>query len=258
MKLTFLGTGTSQGVPIIGCNCAVCMSEDPHDRRLRPSIMLTTEGGKNLVVDAGPDFRYQLLREKVLDIAAILYTHEHNDHIIGLDDVRPLNYIHQKNMPLYVSDAVAKALRERFAYVFAANPYPGAPMLTIHHIEQTQAFCIKEMDDLEVLPIAVWHGKMPILGFRFGDLTYITDCKTLDQTEIEKIKGSKILILNALHHEEHIAHLNLKEAIELAQAINAPITYFTHMSHRMGKHSEMKHTLPPNIHFAYDGLVLSF
>lgn len=258
MKLTFLGTGTSQGVPIIGCKCEVCRSDDPHDRRLRPSVMLTTEGGKNLVIDAGPDFRYQLLRQNVDDITAILYTHEHNDHIIGLDDVRPLNYIHQKDMPLYVSQDVEKALRERFAYAFAQNRYPGAPMLAIRNIDVNQPFYIEEMDNLLVLPIAVWHGKMPILGFRFGDLSYITDCKTLDKTEIAKIKGSKILILNALHHEEHIAHLNLEEAIALAQEINAPITYFTHMSHRMGKHQTISQQLPPNIRFAYDGLVLSF
>lgn len=253
-----MGTGTSQGVPIIGCDCVVCASDDPRDKRLRPSVMLTTEGGKNLVIDAGPDFRYQMLRENVKDIAAILYTHDHNDHVIGLDDVRPINYIHQKNMPLYVSEAVEKSLRERFAYAFAPNPYPGAPMLTMRRIEQNQLFYIKEMDDLEVIPIPVWHGRLPIFGFRFGDLSYITDCKTLDSTAIEKIKGSKILILNALHHEEHIAHLNLEQAIALAQTIDAPITYFTHMSHRMGIHSEVSNILPPNIYFAYDGLTLSF
>lgn len=254
-KFTLLGTGTSQGVPIIGCDCPVCTSTDPRDKRLRASAMLSFEG-KNIVIDTGPDFRQQMLREHVEDVAAILFTHNHNDHTAGLDDVRPLNFKHERHMPLYVTPSVKKSLKKRFAYAFGSNAYPGAPRLVFKTISKKKNF---KIEGLVIQPIEVMHGPgFPILGFRFGDLTYITDCKSIEKEELGKIKGTKYLVLNALHHEEHYSHLNLKEALALIEQLNPEQAFLTHVSHKMGKQEDVEAYLPKNVALAYDGLVIGY
>ncbi len=253
LQFTFLGTGTSQGVPVIGCPCPVCTSDDTRDNRLRTSGMVSFNG-KNIVIDTGPDFRQQMLRAHVDDIVAILFTHDHNDHTVGLDDVRPLNFKHKKHMPLHATPSVQQSLMNRFGYAFGENAYPGAPRLVFETISKEQNFAI---EGFEIQPIEVWHGeKLPILGFRFDDLTYITDCKSIQSEELEKIKGTKTLILNALHHHTHHSHLNLKEALALVERIKPEQTFLTHISHSMGKYEDVQKTLPNNVALAYDGLVI--
>lgn len=248
--VTFLGTGTSQGVPVIGCTCKTCQSTDLHDKRLRTSIMISTEQ-TNVVIDCGPDFRQQMLREQVDHLEALVITHEHNDHIIGMDDVRPFNFMKRTDMPVYAAARVAEELKLRFAYVFAENPYPGAPMLKLFPIDRTSSFTI---NDLMFIPIEVMHGKLPVLGFRIGSFTYITDMKTVSDAEKEKIRGSKYLVVNALHHKEHHSHLNLQEALEFVREIAPEQAFLTHMSHRMGLHEEVNSSLPTGVSLAYDGL----
>ena len=190
MQITFLGTGTSQGVPIIGCNCETCLSEDKRDKRLRQAIMITLDDGKNIVIDIGPDFRYQMLREKVQDVEAILITHEHNDHVAGLDDVRPFNFKHRKDMPIYAVNRVIDILKYRFDYVFATNPYSGVPRINLLEVEKSKSF---EIAGQPIIPIEVLHYKLPVLGFRFNDFTYLTDIKTITDEELEKVKGTKYM-----------------------------------------------------------------
>ena len=254
MKITFLGTGTSQGVPIIGCKCEACLSTDKRDKRLRCAIMITLDDGRNIVIDIGPDFRYQMLREGVEDIESILITHEHNDHMVGLDDVRPINFLQRKDMPVYALKRVIENLKERFAYIFSTNPYPGIPRIKLLPIHKSKPF---EVAGQHIIPIEVMHYKLSVLGFRFGDFTYLTDIKTISDEELEKVKGTKILVLGALQRQEHISHLTIDEAIALSQKIQPEQCYFTHMSHRLGKHSDGIRTLPKNITLAYDGLVLN-
>ena len=256
-RFTFLGTGTSSGVPIIGCTCAVCLSNDEKDKRLRTSAMLTFENqdnthNKNIVIDTGPDFRQQMLREKVTDIEAIIFTHQHNDHTAGLDDIRPINFQKNNAMPIYATPSVQNDLQQRFSYAFDKNPYPGAPKLTLINISKEGKFTIQDL--IEVQPIEVMHGKLPILGFRFDNLTYITDCKTIEYIEFKKLIGTKILVLSALHHKEHHAHMTLKQALELVEVLKPEQTYFTHISHGMGKISDINPTLPKGVQLAYDGL----
>lgn len=250
MRITVLGTGTSQGVPIIGCDCAACTSTDEKDKRLRTSIYIE-EKDTQLLIDIGPDFRQQMLRAKKTDLSAILLTHEHNDHMIGLDDVRPLNFRHQKNISVYARISVLEDLKHRFAYIFDEKPYPGAPQIELHSIEN-QPFFIK---DLKITPIETLHGRLPVFGYRIGAFTYLTDAKYFEKSELQKLEGTQLLILSALHHKEHHAHLNLKEAVALAERLNIPKVYLTHISHRMGLTQEVEKTLPAHIHLAYDGLV---
>ena len=207
----------------------------------------------SIVVDAGPDFRQQMLRNTPKQLDAIIITHEHNDHVIGMDDVRPFNFIQRKDMPVYATPKVQEELRKRFAYVFAENPYPGAPMIKLCDISKESAF---EINDLKIQPIEVIHGKLPVLGFRFGNFTYLTDVKTIADEELEKVKGTHYLVLNALHHKPHYSHLNLEEALALAEKIGAEKTYLTHCSHRMGLYTEVMKTLPEGVELAYDGLVV--
>lgn len=255
MQFTFLGTGTSQGIPIIGCTCAVCLSSNPQDKRLRTAAMVSWEG-KNWVIDAGPDFRQQMLREGVDNIEAILFTHEHNDHTAGLDDVRPINFKHNKHIPLYATPSVQKDLKTRFAYAFDSEPYPGAPLLDLKTITKDHIF---EVSGLCIQPIEVSHGLgNTVLGFRFKDLVYITDCKSIDDIELEKVKGAKILIINALHRQPHYSHLNLEEALHLMSIIKPEQGYLTHLSHNMGKAEDVNQELPPHIALAYDGLKIEF
>ncbi len=249
MKVTFLGTGTSQGIPVIGCNCVVCKSPDKKDKRLRVSVWIQTED-KSIVIDSGPDFRYQMLRAGVNDLDAILFTHEHKDHIAGLDDIRPYNYILKKRIAIYASDRVQDALRREFHYIFSETKYHGLPQINLHTVTD-QKF---NVGNTQVTPIEVMHAMLPVIGYRLVDFTYITDAKTISEDSLAKIKGTKILVLNALQRESHISHFTLAEAIAMAQKIGADTTYLTHISHNLGLHAEVAKELPANIKLAYDGL----
>jgi len=251
LKITFLGTGTSQGVPVITCSCEVCRSDDPRDKRLRVSVLLET-GDKTIVIDSGPDFRYQMLRAQVKDLDAIVYTHEHKDHVAGLDDIRPFNYLLRKNIDIYATDRVQDALKREFSYIFAEKVYPGTPQINMHTINGENFFIGKT----EFIPLDIMHYKLPILGYRINDFTYLTDVKTVPQSSIDKIRGTKVLVVNALQKQEHISHFTLAEAIAFAQDIGAEMTYLTHISHNLGKHADIEKELPSNIRLAYDGLSL--
>lgn len=251
MKITFLGTGTSQGVPVIGCKCETCTSDDMHDKRLRSSILIEVEH-KIFVIDTGPDFRQQMLREQVRDITAILFTHEHKDHIAGLDDIRAFNYIHKRAMEVYADERVEKALRREYAYVFAEDKYPGIPQMNVHTIENKDFY----IEDIKITPIRLMHYKLPIFGFRIKDFTYLTDTNYIAAEEKEKIKGTKVLVVNALRKKKHISHFNLEEALELIAEIKPERAYLTHVSHLMGKQADVEKELPQNVFFAYDGLML--
>ena len=249
MTVTFLGTGTSQGVPVIACNCDVCTSNDARDKRLRTSVML--EGMQEvIVIDSGPDFRYQMLRQQVQRLDAIVFTHEHKDHIAGMDDIRAFNYRQKQAIDVYATQRVQDALKREFAYVFDKFKYPGIPELTLHVIDNAPFL----IGGIKFVPIQVMHHKLPVLGFRIKDFTYITDAKTISPQERKKIKGTKILVVNALQQQEHLSHFTLKEALSFADDIGAEKTYFTHISHRLGKHQNIAQTLPSNIELAYDGL----
>lgn len=250
MTITFLGTGTSQGVPVIACECSVCQSSDQRDKRLRSSILIETKG-KKLVVDTGPDFRYQMLRENVTQLDAVLFTHEHKDHVAGLDDVRAFNFKQQGAIPVYGSRQVLDALKKEFSYIFSDQSYPGIPQIHIHEIKNQQ-FTLS--GNIDVLPIRVMHFRLPVMGFRIGDFTYITDAKTVSPEEIDKIRGTKVLVINALQREKHISHFTLEEAIAFAELIGAESTWFTHISHRLGSHALVSEELPAGIRLAYDGL----
>ncbi|PSR14749.1 MAG: MBL fold metallo-hydrolase [Bacteroidetes bacterium] len=252
MKITILGSGTSQGIPVIGCSCPVCRSTDPRDQRLRVSVHLAHEEGYNVVIDAGPDFRQQMLRAQVIDLDAILLTHEHNDHIIGLDDVRPFNFKRGGAMPIFCSARVAGELQQRFPYAFAANPYPGAPSFDLQTVTPQTTFTC---GPFTVQPVAYLHGDLPVLGYRIGGFAYLTDIKTIGAAEIEKVKGVDILVISALHHELHHSHANLAEALALIEIIQPTQAYLTHLSHRMGCHAAVEALLPVGVKVAYDGLV---
>lgn len=252
MKVTFLGTGTSQGVPVIACECAICTSTDKRNNRLRSSVMIEVDG-KVMVIDSGPDFRYQMLRENVHQLDAILITHEHKDHIAGLDDVRAFNFKHDREIDVYAEERVQNALKNEFSYVFSGLNYPGLPRVILHHIKEKGM----NIQGVDVMPIRALHFKLPVYGFRIGDFTYITDAKTIPEEEKEKIKGSKVLVLNALRSEEHISHFTLAEAVALAQEIGAEKTYLTHISHQLGLHEEVEAGLPKGIYLAYDRLSIS-
>jgi len=251
VKLEFLGTGTSQGVPVIGCTCPVCLSDDPKDGRLRSSAIVSISDVK-LVIDTGPDFRQQMLRSGNVDCDAVLFTHEHMDHVAGLDDIRAINFLQRKNMPLYGSVGVEEALHRIYHYAFAQNPYPGAPIIQFNLIDDRPF----EVHGIKVIPIKVKHGRMPVLGFRFGDLTYITDAKEIEDSEREKIRGSKVVIVNALRKKEHHSHMNLLQALEFMEDIKPERGYFTHISHLLGNHALVEQELPENIRLAYDGLII--
>tara|TARA_R110002072_G_scaffold303060_1_gene492407 strand:- start:7696 stop:8463 length:768 start_codon:yes stop_codon:yes gene_type:complete len=251
MKITILGSGTSQGVPIIGCECGVCKSTDSKDKRLRTSIMISHKG-ENFVIDSGPDFRQQMLRENIKTLSGILFTHEHKDHIAGLDDVRAFNYLEKRDMPIFCTDQVERALRNEFHYVFAEDKYPGVPSLQLNRISKETPFRIAS--DLLITPIEVSHFRMPVLGFRIGDFTYITDAKTVSDEERAKIRGSKILIVNALRLEEHVSHFNLEEALIFIEEMNPERAYLTHVSHLFAKHVDIEKMLPNNVSVAWDGM----
>ena len=252
MKITFLGTGTSQGVPVIACGCRVCTSSDHKDKRLRSSIMISDTPAGNIVVDTTPDFRYQMLRTGVKHLEAVLVTHSHKDHIAGMDDIRAFNYFQQRAIDIYASEATQEAIMREFSYAFAETRYPGIPELNLRTIDH-QPF---HVNGLEVIPIHVMHHRMPVLGFRFGDFTYITDANYIAPEEKEKIKGSRVMVINALRREKHISHFTLDEAMGLARELEVPQVYFTHISHQLGLHAEVMQELPEGMALAYDGLEL--
>lgn len=253
MKVTFLGTGTSQGVPVIACSCAVCRSADKRDKRLRTSILVEFDDTR-IVVDTGPDFRYQMLRQDVQEIDAILITHAHKDHIAGLDDVRAFNFKQQQSINIYGSGETHQALQREFYYAFTEFKYPGVPRLELETIRSGEEFAI---NDHSIMPIEVMHHKMPVLGFRFGEFAYITDAKTISNESRDLLEGVRILVLNALQEEPHISHFTKEEALTFAREIGAEKTYLTHISHRFGKHEAVEASLPKDVHLAYDGLVLA-
>ncbi|NBC84019.1 MAG: MBL fold metallo-hydrolase [Bacteroidetes bacterium] len=249
MKITLLGTGTSQGVPVIACKCKVCSSEDRHDKRLRSSVLVEAKG-LTLVIDTGPDFRQQMLREHVNEVNAILFTHEHKDHIAGLDDVRAFNYVLQKPMDIYCEEKVHEALKREFSYAFAERKYPGVPQINVYHID-SKPFVL---NGIEVVPIRGYHHKLPVLGFRIGDFSYLTDLNHIPAEEMPKLTGTKILVITALRKEKHVSHFNLEEALEAIHKIDPEQAYLTHISHQFGLHAIEDKALPENVHLGYDGL----
>lgn len=249
MKITFLGTGTSQGIPMIANNDPVCLSEDIKDKRLRSSVMISWRE-YTYIIDCGPDFRQQMLRENVQSISGVLFTHEHSDHTAGIDDLRPYTY-QMGEVPVYASERVLDNLKTRFAYIFATeNRYAGAPKLK-QHLVTNKPF---ELGGVKVTPIEVMHGDLPIIAYRFGDVAYITDLKTISDSEKEKLENLDVLIVNALRIEEHPTHLNLEEALNFVEEIQPRRTYFTHISHKLGFHAEVEKILPENVFLSYDGL----
>ena len=251
MKVTFLGTGTSQGVPVITCNCEVCSSLDFRDKRLRTSIHLMVND-QSIVIDTGPDFRQQMLRERIDRLDAIVYTHEHKDHTAGLDDVRAYNFRQGGEMPLYGTDRVIEQLKREFSYAFEEKKYPGVPRIKTHQIMNAPF----DVGGVQFQPVEVMHYRLPVFGFRIGDFTYITDANSISENEMQKIRGSRILVINALQKEAHISHFTLEEAIDVALDAGAEKTYFTHISHRLGTHRKISEELPEGIELAYDGLTL--
>ncbi|MCO6480713.1 MAG: MBL fold metallo-hydrolase [Phaeodactylibacter sp.] len=251
MEIILTGTGTSQGVPVIGCDCEVCTSTDERDKRLRTAALIRF-GDKRIAIDCGPDFRQQMLRSRTCTLDAILFTHEHNDHIIGLDDVRPFNFQAWTDMPAYCTARVQQSLLRRFDYIFTTQGrYPGAPMVRLHTISKGQPF---EVAGLKVQPVEALHGRMPVLGFRIGDFAYLTDIRTIASEEMEKLRGVRHLVLSALHQREHHSHLNLQQALNLIAQLAPEQAYLTHISHRMGRHDEVQRELPENVTLGYDGL----
>lgn len=252
MKVTFLGTGTSQGVPVIGCSCEVCRSLDYRDKRLRTSIHIDIHG-QSLVIDTGPDFRQQMLRENIGKLDAVILTHAHRDHTSGIDDVRAYNFLQNMNMPVYGTAETLQLLKDDFAYIFGPDNYPGLPRLDLRAITENEF----SINDITIIPLPVLHLRLPVLGFRIGDFSYITDANLIPEGTYENLKGTKTLVINALQKEPHISHFNLEQAIETVKKINPEKAYFTHISHKMGLHSEVSKELPANIALAVDGLQIS-
>jgi len=250
-KVTFLGTGTSQGVPVIACNCKVCLSSNPKDKRLRTSALIQADK-QNIIIDSGPDFRYQVLRSGIQHLDAILFTHQHRDHIAGLDDVRSFNFLQKKPMPIYGNDLVIEQIKREFNYVFESK-YPGIPQLEIHQMDGNPF----TVENTHIIPIKVLHHKLPVFGFRIQDFTYITDANTIPEEELEKIFGTRILVINALQKDDHISHFTLDEALTVINFIKPKKAYLTHISHNMGLHDEVSSELPSNVELAFDGLSLT-
>ena len=253
LTITFLGTGTSQGIPVIGSNHPVCFSNDSRDKRLRVSVLLEWNSG-TYVIDCGPDFRQQMLRENVQEIDGVLLTHEHSDHTAGIDDIRPFSF-QKGRVDFYAHKRVFYSLHQRFAYIFETeNKYPGAPTINEIDIDKSKSFFLK---DKEVLPVEAFHASLPVLGFKIDGFTYLTDVKMIDDEEIQKIIGTEVLVLNCLRKEPHHSHLNLEEALALIARIQPKRTYFTHISHLMGFHEAVEKELPEHVHLAYDGLKIN-
>lgn len=251
-ELTFLGTGTSQGVPMIGCTCGVCASTDRRDHRLRSSVLVTTDSGVRIVIDTGPDFRYQMLRAGVMGIDAILYTHGHMDHVGGMDDVRGFNYVMQRAVDVWCEPRVEETLRRVFDYAFAEPKYPGVPEVVLHSIRSMdEAF---EVQGVRVMPIRGMHYRLPVVGFRIGNIAYLTDMNAIEPAEIEKFRGIDVLVINALRREKHLSHFTLDEALAVIEAAGPKRAYLTHISHQLGLYEEVSRELPEGVFLAYDGL----
>lgn len=253
MEITFLGTGTSQGVPVIGCNCEVCNSMSILDQRLRTSVLIKSST-TTICIDAGPDFRQQMLRENVKKLDAVLITHGHKDHVGGLDDIRSFNFLQGKPMPVYANNQAIESIKKEFFYAFEDDKYPGVPDFDMNIID-IQEFTI---GDIKISPFEVMHRNLPVTGFRIGDLTYITDANFISKESMDLIHGSKTLIINALRKEKHISHFNLAEALEVIEEVKPEIAFITHISHLMGKHQDVSWELPDNVHFAVDGMKIKF
>jgi phosphoribosyl 1,2-cyclic phosphate phosphodiesterase len=251
LKITFLGTGTSQGVPVIGCQCESCKSSDSHDNRLRSSLLIQSQNS-NVVIDTGPDFRQQMLKAEISRLDAVLYTHEHRDHIAGMDDIRSFNFLQKKPMDLYGEKRVLESLRLSFPYVFKTNTYPGVPKVELHEIDY-DAFTIQ---DIDINPIRMLHNEMPVMGFRINDFAYLVDANYISSIEKEKLQGLKYVVIGALRKEKHHSHFTMEEAVSLFQELKAEKGFITHISHQMGKSKEFSKLLPKGMLAAYDGLVL--
>ena len=249
MKLTFLGTGTSQGVPVIACRCRVCASADPRDSRLRTSALLKTDG-KNILIDIGPDFRQQMLRHRVDHLEAILITHAHRDHVGGLDDIRSFNYVQHRKMDIFLNAEARHAIERDYRYIFVPHEYPGLPEAELHTVDSTPFTAA----GVEVTPICAMHKDLPVLGYRIGDLAYITDANYIGQSEMDKLKGVRLLVVNALRKEKHFSHFCLPEALDVIRTVAPERAYLTHMSHEMGLHAEVQRELPDGVFLAYDNL----
>ena len=251
MKITFLGTGTSQGVPIIGCQCNVCRSTNNKDKRLRTSVHIEIDG-LSIIIDSGPDFRQQILRENIYKLDAILYTHDHKDHTAGLDDVRAFNHLQKKHMEVYAEDYVLKTLQKEFSYAFAKNKYPGVPKINLNQISNHKF----KIENTIIEPIRGTHLKLPVLGYKINSFAYITDMNYISEIELEKIKNIDTLVINALRHKKHVSHFNLEEALDIISKTKVKKAYLTHISHALGKYNEIEKKLPKNVFLAYDGLCL--
>lgn len=252
MKLTFLGTGTSQGVPVIACHCAVCTSDDVHNCRLRTSALLATDQGKNILFDIGPDFRQQMLTHHVEHLDAILITHAHRDHVAGLDDIRSFNYVQHSNMDIYLNSVARIAIERDYHYIFEPHEFPGLPEATLHTVGDSPFLAA----NVEVIPIKAMHKDLPILGYRIGNLAYITDANHIEEAELDKLNGIEAMVINALRTAHHYSHYSLPEALEVIKKVAPRQAYLTHISHEMGLHAEVSATLPQNVHLAYDNLTI--
>ena len=252
MKIQLLGTGTSQGVPIIGCRCPVCQSEDPKDKRLRSAVLIESTD-TSIVIDSGPDFRQQMLNANVRDLDAILLTHAHRDHIAGLDDSRAFIFRSGKAFDIYAEDNVVKELKQIFAYAFSGNLYPGTPRFNVHTIS-LEPFSI---GDMTIQPIRGYHYQLPVMGFRIEDFVYVTDVNHIPEEEKKKMMNAKVLVLDALRIKEHISHYNLGQALELVKELNPEKTFFTHISHEMGFHKEVSRQLPDTVNLGHDQLTIN-